>query len=405
MINKRKIEIFIQNMLMLFLILCNYSVYFSLYPIQLYLACAILMIMVIFMNKNISIVKKDVYKIIFIITCIVILIFCGNGFTDLTFLVAFCFLLLSYLYIKSVIRKDGLNSILNSFVVCMFWICLISLFFYLFGSVLKMVNCSSIILSKDVGWGYYDYNNYFGVYVEGQYTQFFGQNFLRNIGLFDEAPLFSTLITIALYTNLFLINKKNKYSLVFIISIITTFSSSAIAIASLLLFIDFYKSHLKKRKVIFVAPILALFAIYIASIVLYDKLFTGNISGSIRTDDLLACFGSWMASPILGNGFMNIKALTPYREAWRIGNAGVSSGLGFVLSNGGILLGTVYLYPLLISIYKFFLNNKKEIYGFILLLNLILLIMITQYTVLTMFFLAMSWILIDEICPTIRFNC
>lgn len=393
----KKINEVVIYLYVLLIIMSNYSIYFIRKPMIFYLGILATGMFICIQCKGCTLNLKDLAKELYVVAIFAILIFFGKDYRDETFIVIAGIFAMTYLIIKIVSQKWGVCYLLDVFTRIMFWITCISIVGYIFGTLLKVIHPIETIPSSVLKWSsWYGYNNYGYIYYDGQYTQILGFNLMRNIGIFAEGPLFATLLTEAIYCNLFLTKKNKVHTIIFFIGALTTFSSTVIAVGSILVFIDFYQKHLKNKKLIVIAPVLAIFSLWIAGMFLYDKLFSGNISGNIRLDDIYACLKSWKASPWIGNGFKNIDVLAKYRAAWRGNDAGLSSGIGGVLSDGGILLGSIYIIPFLVAVIRFFKSRNKKILGFVILHFVILFIMISHYAVYGMTWLAFSWVCIDE---------
>lgn len=248
-------------------------------------------------------------------------------------------------------------------------VCIISVFslvFYICGTCFDFVKPSVIYSADSIGWANYDYRNFFFLYNDGQYTDIFGYRVIRNIGIFLEAPMYVYVLVIALYFEMFLRKHTSKKVIPLFFAVITSFSTTAICLALVFIFIRFRSLTLKNNLLkYFVCPTVFLVCMLMAGYTLYDKLFTSNLSGITRIDDLIASVKSFLESPIVGNGYMNSRALDVYRTGfrseiiWTDRLSGLSTGIGGVLSNGGILLGWFYLLPPVFAIKNIFL--KKDI--------------------------------------------
>lgn len=393
----KKINEIVIYLYVFFLIMSNYSIHFIQHSVIIYLGILVTSVLICTQCKGCVFNPKDMVKELSAIAIFAVLIFFGKDYGDKTFLMITGVFVLAYLVIKIVSQKFGVCYLLKAFTQIMVLITCISIVGYVFGTLLKVIHPIETIPSSVLNWSsWYGYNNYGYVYYDGQYTQIMGFNLLRNIGVFAEGPLFATLLTEAIYCNLFLMEKNKVHTAILFIGALTTFSSTVIAVGSILIFIDFYQNHLRHKKMIVIAPILAVFSLWIAGMFLYDKLFSGNISGNIRLDDIGACFKSWKASPLIGNGFKNIDVLARYRASWRGNEAGLSCGIGGVLSDGGIILGGIYIVPFIVACTRFLKSKNKKILGFIILHFVILFIMISHYTAYGMVLMAFSWVCIDE---------
>lgn len=401
MLRKNNIIMVIMDIFMLFLILSNYSLFFNEHASIVYIGVFISGVIIVLFCQFRYINKHDLYIIAYLITILGLFVIFGKNYRDLTFIVISIILILSYLVIVSVSQRYGIKQILNSFVKITYIIAIISLIGFVFGTYLNIFKPFEYIDSSVYNWSpWYGYKNYFYLYYEGQYTNIFGMFILRNMALFSEAPLFSTILSEALFINVFLLDNNKKRNIILTIASFTTLSTASIAITICVFFLDIYRKYLRKKKLIVILPIVAAFAAVIVSIVFYDKLFNTNMSGEIRVDDIMACFKSWEQSPWYGNGFKNIAVLKKFRADWRqVGTAGLSTGIGGVFSDGGLILGSVYTLPLIISVIRLFKvkNEKRNLLYLVILLFLLFFVMIYHYTALGMFWVAMSWYIVVEL--------
>lgn len=377
---------------LIFTILSCYSVIFLVNYRIIYICMFLSAILLYFATSKRTVVctKSMLYIIATFSVCYFILIFFGQGYTDFTFQVIALFFILFYFVLTTAYRKIQLYILLEAYEKIIFFISIISCLFYLFGTILRFIQPSGYI--DYVRWSSnYNYTNYYWLYFEGQSTNLFGNVFIRNMALFAEGPIYSCLLTIALYIELFICQKGKKYLFVILIAMLSTFSTTSLAIGSVLLFIFFYNKYLRNKRLVIIMPIIIIFIAWFVFLVVVDKLQSTNISGSIRIDDIRACFYSWLKSPLVGNGFQNIEALNPFRAQWRGSSAGNSTGIGGVLSNGGIILGIWYFTPFIVGLIKFRKSKIKEYLGLSILIFIIFFVMIIHFTAFGSCLLAIQW--------------
>lgn len=405
MLRKNNIIMVIIDIFMLFLILSNYSLFFNEYASIVYMGVFISGVIIVLFCKFRYINKHDLYIIAFFITVMGFFLLFGKNYRDLTFIIISIILILTYIVILAVSQRYGLKIILDSFVKITCIIAIISLIGFVFGTYLKILKPFEYIDSSVYNWStWYGYQNYFYLYYEGQYTNIFGMSILRNMALFSEAPLFATILSEALFINVFLLDNNRKRNIILVIAAFTTLSTTSIAITICVFFLDFYRKYLRKKKLIIIVPIVAAVVAVIIGIIFYDKLFNNNMSGEVRIDDIIACFKSWEQSPWIGNGFKNIKVLKDFRVDWRqTDTAGLSTGIGGVFSDGGLILGSLYTIPFIISLIRLLKKGNKDLLYFVILLFFLFFIMIYHYTALGMFWIAISWYIVVNF-KTLKFK-
>lgn len=374
-----------------------FSIYYKLIGYQILQIVNILLCgIMILCNNNIDmgLRRKDAYFIVYYIAVCSILMLLGD-YKYLGF-ISGCFVpvILFYIFIAINNRMELIFKIFCIFsnVICV--ICIISLVFYFAGSLIGMIQPSSTLNYSTIGWSDFNYNSYWGVYFDGHKTFFMGKTILRNIGIFVEGPVFTYVIITSLYIEMYFTArvKKSKLMLLFITAL-TTYSTTAIAISAILVFVYIYQNYMRKSILKLLVPIGTIIVCYIIVTVVTDKLMDGNDSGSVRLDDFIACIKCFADNPLIGVGFNDVRGIDPYRGAFRqTGLAGMSAGIPFVFACGGILHGSVYAVPIILSGIK---SIRKKIdlrcLGFIALQFLLLTVIITEFTLLAQFFLVTCW--------------
>lgn len=265
-----------------------------------------------------------------------------------------------------VYRSEGQeNRLLAIFVNIMAVIAVLSLFFWVFASQLKIISPTGSLYAQ---WGTaYHFPSYFGVYFERQRINFFGYNGFRNQGMFCEAPMFSCCLIIALAMQTFIRSKndqggkavafsvngkrlkgstENWKSVVFVITIITTTTTLGILLMLIILSLR-YMMIRRQSKIQAVLKYgfagFAVFAvIYLMGALIVNKMST--ISWLERTGDFQVGFRAWKKYPLFGTGFLDYRSM--FHAAGVSYNNGFSSAIMAVLGQGGMALSLVYLLPL-----------------------------------------------------------
>src|SRR5699024_1270280 len=230
----------------------------------------------------------------------------------------------------------------------LFFVAIISLFFWLNGSILHILTASSVIQSK---WGAFNNNSiyfasYHNLYFETQYITIpvFG-TICRNTAVFPEAPMASLNFSIA-----FLIEetiKNNKYhkaiTAVLVLAIVTTFSTTGY----ILLIFYFVIKWLRDSKTNLGTKILMLLPLVVVTALIFvvianQKVRYGNLSMQVRWDDYIVGVQTWLRHPFFGSGLSNQQALNQSMESWRIINSGFSNSITEVLAEGGLYISGFY---------------------------------------------------------------
>ena len=262
------------------------------------------------------------------------------------------------LYLHFSTDSNEVKKYKKTFINIMVIIAITSLMFYVLGSLLKLINPTSQVLYR---WGSLrNINSYFNLYFETQKETFFNYTVYRNTAIFTEAPMYNLLLLISVLLCLFYKDKKyNKYLLLFIITIITTFSTTGFILTIVMFMI---KSILKNdkysiRKTMIFLPIVVL--MIILSFNIYNQK-SDSRSYSVRIDDYRASYISWKENIVFGNGYGNNEVFKSNISSFRINNTGQSSSIGAILSQGGIYLLMFYLFPVILLLIKYKENKKIE---------------------------------------------
>lgn len=144
---------------------------------------------------------------------------------------------------------------------------------------------------------------YFNIFFETQYIGIGKSNTIltRNSLFFCEPAMFSTLITFAIMLNKIYNRNSKKMLIVFVITQITTTSTTGIIVTIIYFALNFMIIKNNKAVKIVLIPIIALLSIMAVSNIFLDKMETS--SGSTRLDDIVSCLKTWKKSPLIGTGF------------------------------------------------------------------------------------------------------
>jgi len=278
-------------------------------------------------------------------------------------------------------------------------IAVVSLIFFFLGPIFRVV--------MGEFFAFYNYGtyklgiNFFYVFFENfsQYQDFGGKLVSRNIGIFMESPDYATTLLIALFWKLFY-GKKFRIAQCIIlgITLITTFSAKgyllgAAIVAGYFLFIycPTNEKLLKWRKK-FLPIVIGIGVIgAVALIAIKASSITGSGSVSIRLDDMLAALRTWMDHPVFGAGFYDLEEFYQNYE-WTTLGGDPTCGILNVLAFGGIYMFAMYAFGFINFTRK--LEIKREVrIGFAILFLALMSISAMQYNYLTLFILALGWML------------
>lgn len=274
---------------------------------------------------------------------------------------------------------------------------IISIVMWIICSILPIVGNYSQLM---VIWGsIHSVPLYFHLYTQSQDPiVFLGINFVRNTGIFAEAPMYSFVLSVALLINVFIEKKFNAVTIILILTIFTTGSTTGVLISILILAILFSRRLIRsKYKKVFLPLIvfIILLGVLISIIVTVLKFQQGSGSVSVRLDDFRAGYITWTEHPFFGSGLSNNMAIIKNMNTARwfyvghIGNTGFSSGFMEYLAGGGLFFLIFYcIYPILGSTIIF---SKDKNSKFLFSIGIFFLILISLINNLFLFIFLLSW--------------
>lgn len=287
-------------------------------------------------------------------------------------------------------NENMVLKVLFSYEKIILFICIVSLFFYLFGSILGYIRSTGFIYTS---WTnsteFKKVPTYYNIYYETQYLEFVFFRIPKNSAIFTEAPMCSLHFSIALLIELFL-KKEYKISkcIILAVGIISTFSSTGLILLVLALTIKYIlispKMKIFKLIKIITIPIIIVIAILASEYILMDKL--SSLSGSTRLDDFRAGWKAWSNSPLFGNGYN--ASLVKYMSSFRLNNTGFSNSPMLILAYGGIYMLSPYIYCIIFGFWNN-LKQKKYFYVcFVAFFVYLFTVTVVPYQALTMYILA-----------------
>lgn len=253
-------------------------------------------------------------------------------------------------YFSYSISQDDLKKLLGYYSNWVRLIAIISLFFWLFGSLLHVINPSGL---QHIFWGKELFaKSYYGIYFEWQNdAQILGRTFFRNIGIFTEAPMFSLHLSVALMIDFLLLGKKGlAYLALYGITFLSTFSVTGILLflvtVGSVMVLDSAGDLFKQGKIKvwwLLIPVLLVIAIVIGRSLFTDKI--QSASGSSRMEDYRIGFKAWRLRPWFGFGYGNTEVINSLKSRVRF----MRSATGFtnsptrIMVEGGIYFLSSYL--------------------------------------------------------------
>lgn len=289
------------------------------------------------------------------------------------------------------------NKIFNKISNIIYCISIISLFFFIFSSIMHIIPSNTSVFLE---WGEGKYVlGYYGLYYETQNINLNGINLIRNTGIFTEAPMYAFQLCIALAIEVYLeVDISKKKVIIYLITLFSTFSTMGIVIAIGILLIKFI--FLKSQNSIYlfsktiVFPVILYVSISIIMFFIMDKIESSSNSFgsfSVRMDDFLAGYKAWKENIVFGHGFERHDLTKMYMNLYlRKNDVGGSSGLMMVLPQGGLWLVLLYIIPFLIGIFYGIYKNKQVIF-FTTIIFILFAFTNVPYTLLMLSLIALGW--------------
>lgn len=234
-----------------------------------------------------------------------------------------------------------------------------------------------------------DYPSYFGLYFEMQGISFFFHNGLRNEGIFSGGPMYSLCLCIAIALELFVchndsptimkgqdnyfhIDKQLKYArlkeIILIVTLITTVTTTSYILLAFMVAINYYirrpRSEIARISKYIGGAIVAFITPYFIYSVYSERAVTHSWAG--RIDDLKAGLKAWQVAPIFGNGYNENETLLSFSSYRRSGiGFGFSNSITLILAEGGLILFSVYIIPIISCLIMMLNANEIEFVIFI----------------------------------------
>lgn len=393
MIKRNQLNLFLQYILVFLIILETRSIYSRCVVgnmDEIIIGGIILtIILIILVNINYKFKTKSLLFLLFYYLYMFMFLIINVNEHKVNFVITFMILFPLVFLMFNLYDSKEIKKIFKAYVNIMLIISIISLFFYIFGSLTGIVSTN---VTQEINWGGVKIiSGYFGLHFNAQTTVIFGSTILRNTSIFVEGPMFALHLLFAMALSLFM-NKKliNKYSIIFGFSILSSLSITAILFYMFLLFYKYIFYNKSKTKII-LFPILFFIFLIIGTTFFNDKQSTNSYN--IRNDDYTASFRVFNDYPIFGSGFANNNIVIKYMSKFRLYNTGLSNSFVVLLVQGGLYLLIFYLLPVILNSLNLIKSKNKNLFLIeIMLLQFYLFFMNAyQYTSLMIIFLAFDY--------------
>ncbi|HOZ54444.1 MAG TPA: hypothetical protein PK993_00135 [Clostridia bacterium] len=310
----------------------------------------------------------------------------SSGEAIIAYIIKFIILLPTLiLYFR--LNTENVNRLCKAFVDCSLVLAVISLILYLL--FITNVFGDNTVLVK---WGgSRQINHLFYMQFNMQNSYSFGTMLLRNTGIFTESPMYSYILTLALAFNYLNFNKVKHYIL--LITIITTFSTTGIIAAGIIVFINSFIAENKKniiKKIIlpFIIAILSIVAVNLIEMKMENESWSYNL----RFEDYIVSYLAWNEHPLVGNGYENTSKSVSYMNHDRRKDEikhGQSNAVGRLLAEGGIFLFLYYMIPTFKTIIQSYKKHDKSFLSISISFFILIISTNIPYQMITMFMLSL----------------
>lgn len=272
-------------------------------------------------------------------------------------------------------ESDALNRYTNIISI----VAAVSIFFWLFGSVLKIIPSTGIVVTNWETVFSPNVPSYFNVYYSTQRAEFFGGYLSRNTAIFTEAPMASFHFSIAFLFEFFIKRKPTKWKLIVLITAIcTTLSFTGYIIIAIAVFLKYLIRKENKNVILFVLKFIGvpLLMLLCSGIIIYFmSVRMQTASGISRLRDFTEGFDFWSNEIMFGYGYKSEKVAT----------VGFSNSIIPVLTQGGLYIALFYVGTMGTGIAKLILHRKKQMLCFVLIFLILFTITNIAYQYFTLF--------------------
>lgn len=223
----------------------------------------------------------------------------------------------------------------------------ISIFFFLFSRLLNIIPSTETVF---LNWGE-------GRYIPGWYHLYFEPQFLRNSGIFAEAPMHNYILSIALLTEIYIKrNISNLKIIILTIAILSTLTTTGqlvlISILIIQLLTRFKRKKISVKTKILMIPIslgIIIGLYYLSQYILEIKSETSSYE--VRSNLIQTAIHNWQSNPIFGCGYGT--------------NATESSNSTFVLlAEGGLFMFFLYSLALVYIPFLYWIKKINRKYAY-----------------------------------------
>lgn len=248
-------------------------------------------------------------------------------------------------YLNILVGENDVERFVKKFSDIVVILAVLSLFCYLLGTIMHILPP----LYDTYKWAgrIKRTRNYMHLMYEAQRESFFGHVFVRNCGIFCEAPSYAVPLIFSLFYEVFISIKKSYVRIsILLLTILTSLSTKALLICIIMFALYlFEKGYVKATKKLFsqairyLLPIIIVGMIFIFIALIEQKSeaqFTGRMTHYYTSYKVFK--DNWLVGVGIGNEEGVAKYL-PYGTGWK----GFSVGAPLILAEGGLVYTLYYV--------------------------------------------------------------
>ena len=278
------------------------------------------------------------------------------------------FIILLCVYCILVSIYEERKKIFYAFSNVVFILAVMSLFFYIFGTLLHIIPVTHVL---EVIWGANTRaESYMNLHYNIQPLRVFGTVIWRNTGIFLEGPMYSCVLTMSIMTELFLKQSRNKWSWikigVFTVCVITTFSATGCILLAFCSFVYIlYDKRINKNfKKVAIALVIVL-SVVAGWMVLSRITSETNKSFSVRIDDYRVILDVFKDHPLLGVGYQKSEYIRDHYMTDRGWDYGGSNGFFGPITQCGLVFFVEYIVAFIGGIMLLIKRRDKCLIAFV----------------------------------------
>lgn len=326
---------------------------------------------ILYCSNSGTITKQTVFSMILIIAYLAVYICVRPVNFNGTFQ-----LVLSVVAISVIVfgMKD-ISGILQYYRRIIIIIAAVSLFFWIFGSMLSYLQPSSEVYSVWTGNGdHVLVKNYFCLYFQQQMSNIKQIDAVRNTAFFCEAPMAAFHFSVAFLVEMFFRKKPSRINIILlVVATLSTISITGYLVLLAGFSAKYLLSHPKQKliHVIKVASIPVAIGVVVCVMLYLYNLKANSGSGYARLNDFIVGYQVWKKHFLFGVGYGNYDEIKKMMPLWRSSNTGFSNSIMLVVDYGGLYFGMAYLFSIVKGMIGAVKYKKYNNFGFLLIFTCI----------------------------------